>query len=188
MPIPIGDAKRKPALQGKLYTLDVFITSGPITEEFAKKNKVIFRTIEIRGDQTLEDLHNEIFDAFDREEEHLYEFQIGGKGHMDRKAKRYVLPMELEDSFGDRKAAGSVTQTTIGSLGLKVAEAFSYWFDFGDDWWHQIDVVEISDQIPKGKFPRTIKSKGKSPPQYIDWDDEELQVNILPPESPERAK
>ena len=69
----------QPTDQGKvrLYTLEVFIISGPITEKFAKKNPVISRTIQIRGDQTLEDLHHAIFDAFGRWEEHLYEFQFG---------------------------------------------------------------------------------------------------------------
>ena len=33
-----------------LYTLEVFLISGPITEKFAKKNPEISRTIQIRGD------------------------------------------------------------------------------------------------------------------------------------------
>ncbi len=66
----------------KLYTLEVYITNGPMSQEFIVKNQVVLRIIEIRGDQTLEDLHCAIFNAFDREEEHLYEFQIGGKGQM----------------------------------------------------------------------------------------------------------
>src|SRR6516164_9006413 len=77
--------------QVRLYTLEVFIISGPITEKFAKKNPVISRTIQIRGDQTLQDLHHAIFDAFGRSDEHMYEFQFG-KGPMDPKAPRYVLP------------------------------------------------------------------------------------------------
>jgi hypothetical protein len=56
----------------------VFLASGPVTAKFAKKNKTVSRTIQIRGSQTLQDLHEAIFDAFDREEEHLYEFQVGG--------------------------------------------------------------------------------------------------------------
>lgn len=32
------------------------------------------------------------------------------------------------------KTASELRQTSIGSLGLKVKEAFGYWFDFGDDW------------------------------------------------------
>ncbi|MBI2191992.1 MAG: plasmid pRiA4b ORF-3 family protein [Planctomycetes bacterium] len=158
----------------RLFTLEVAIIDGPITEKFAKKNKVLSRTIQIRGNQTLEDLHHAIFDAFDREDEHMYEFQIGGKGPMDPKARRYVLPMAMEEPIPDpEKPAGDVTRTTIGSLGLKMDDPFGYWFDFGDDWWHQIDLVAIEDAAPGGKFPRVTKRVGESPPQYIDWDEEE---------------
>lgn len=156
-----------------LYTLEVFIMSGPIAKSFAKKNKVISRTIQIRGDQTLEDLHHAIFEAFDREEEHMYEFQIGGKGPMDPKARRYVLPVSMNDEMADGKAVGDVKRTAIGTLGLKVDEAFGYWFDFGDDWWHQINVAGIEERGGRGKFPKMIKRVGKSPPQYVDWDEEE---------------
>src|SRR5581483_1046862 len=58
-----------------LYVLKVFLTGGPISAKFA--NKEVSRTIEIRGDQTLAQLHNAIFQAFDRWDEHLYEFQFG---------------------------------------------------------------------------------------------------------------
>jgi hypothetical protein len=37
----------------QLYTLEVFLLSGPMTEIFAKKNPVISRILQIRGDQTL---------------------------------------------------------------------------------------------------------------------------------------
>ncbi len=37
----------------RLFTLEVFIIGGPMTKRFIKKNKVISRTIQIRGDQTL---------------------------------------------------------------------------------------------------------------------------------------
>src|SRR5436305_1724648 len=89
------------------------IISGPITEKFAKKNPVISRTIQIRGDQTLEDLHHAIFDAFGRSDEHMYEFQFG-KGPMDPKAPRYVLPGDYESGGGEKNPpAGGVDATTI---------------------------------------------------------------------------
>ncbi len=158
----------------QLFTLEVAIVSGPITEKFAKKNKVISRTIQFRGDQTLEDLHHAIFDAFDREDEHMYEFQVGGKGPQDPKAQRYVLPMAMEEPIpGPRKPEGDVTRTRVGSIGLKVDDRFGYWFDFGDDWRHQINVVAIEDTVPSGKFPRVTKRVGESPPQYADWDEEQ---------------
>lgn len=163
----------KPTDQGtaKLYTLEVFIISGPITEKFAKKNPVISRTVQIRGDQTLADLHQAIFDAFDRFDEHLYEFQFG-KGPMDPKAPRYVLPHADDMDMGNGKRPdGRVDQTTIESLGLEVGRSFGYRFDFGDDWWHQINVEAIEDKMPKGKLPKVTKKVGKSPPQYPDEDE-----------------
>jgi hypothetical protein len=154
----------------RLYILEVFLLSGPITEKFAKKNPVVSRTIQIRGDQTLADLHHAIFDALGRWEEHLHEFQFG-KGPMDPKARRYVLPSAFEGPGGeDNPAAGRVDQTTIASLGLKVGGRFGYWFDFGDDWWHQINVEAVEDKVPRGKFPKVTKRVGKSPPQYADED------------------
>lgn len=156
-----------------LYTLDVFIIRGPMTEAFVKENPVISRTIQIRGDQTLEQLHNAIFSALDREEEHMYEFQLG-KGPMDPKGKRYVLPMALVEPIpGPHKPAGDVNHTTIRALDLNVDEAFGYWFDFGDDWCHQINVVSIERAVPGGKYPQVTKRVGGSPPQYIDWDKKE---------------
>ena len=158
----------------KLYTLEVFIMSGPLAKSFVKKNRVISRTIQIRGDQTLEELHHAIFDAFDREEEHMYEFQVGGRGPMDPKARRYVLPACDHELEGEDMPAGVVTRTTVGSLGLKAGEAFGYWFDFGDDWWHQINVAAIEERPARGKFPKVTKRVGQSPPQYADWDEEEM--------------
>ncbi len=85
-----------------IYTLEVFIIGGLVDEKFARKNPIISRTLEIRGDQTLAELHEIIFKAFDRYDEHLYEFQVGGKGPNDPKARQYGLPAyqdEISDDF-----------------------------------------------------------------------------------------
>jgi hypothetical protein len=146
----------------RLYTLDVFLISGPISEKFAKRNPVISRTIQIRGDQTLVELHDAIFDAYDRFDEHMYEFQFGKR---TMEGPRYVLPIAAENG-DDYPSAGLVGETTIDSLGLKKRRSFGYWFDFGDDWWHQIDVEAIESDFPKVKYPKITKRVGKSPPQY----------------------
>jgi len=158
----------------RLFTLEVCIVDGPMTEKFIKKNKVVCRTIQIRGDQTFEDLHRAIFDAFGREDEHMYEFQVGSKGPMDPKARRYVLSGAFEKPMpGTPRAAGDVTCTTVGSLGLKKGDAFGYWFDFGDDWRHQINVLDIKEKTGTGKYPKITNRVGASPPQYIDWNEED---------------
>lgn len=152
--------------QARIFTLEVLLVGGPITEKFVKKNPVMARTIKIRGDQTLETLHHAIFNAYDRYDEHLYEFQFG-KGPMDPKAPKYVLPYAY-DRGKKNPPAGRVDETTLDSLELEVGRSFGYWFDFGDDWWHQINVMSIDDKAPRGKFPKVTKRVGKSPPQYAE--------------------
>lgn len=157
--------------ENTLYTLEAFLLSGPVTEDFANHNPVVSRTIEIRGDQTLAELHAILFKAFDREEEHLYEFQFKGEGPSDPQGERYISPLAV-DSAGEFDADGISTETSIGSLGLEVDEPFGYWFDFGDDWWHQINVISIEEGSPAGPYPKIVERVGESPPQYVDFEEE----------------
>ena len=142
-----------------LYTVTVFLLQGPVGEKFTKKE--ISRVIEIRGDQTLAHLHEAIFAAYDRWDEHLYEFQFG-KRPFDPDGIRYGITGEEKTD----KGGGDARKTTLDKLGLKVESVFGYWFDFGDDWYHQVQVDKIEQAIPTVTYPRVIKSVGKSPPQY----------------------
>jgi hypothetical protein len=162
---------KKSAAKGKpqLYTIEVSLLQGLMTEKFVKANPTITRVIQIRGDQTLEDLHHAIFKAYDRFDAHMYEFQFGKR---TMEGPRYVLAMAMENDFGE-KAAGVVEETTIDSLGLKKDRAFGYWFDFGDDWWHQLDVLAVEAEIPPGKYPKITGRVGKSPRQYLSEEDDE---------------
>jgi Plasmid pRiA4b ORF-3-like protein len=157
-------AHERPSSERKvrIYTLVVFLPRTPINKTFAKKKSGVSRTIQIRGDQTLEDLHHAIFDAFDRDEEHMYEFQLG-RGARDRQGPTYVV-----EDYGAGNIVGFVTDTTIDSLRLNVGRSFGYLFDFGDQWQHQINVEVIEEMMPQVSFPRVTKRVGKSPPQYPD--------------------
>ena len=169
-----GTAMQAAAVKAKhvgtpqLYTLKVFLTDGPVTKAFAGKE--ISRTIQMRGDQTLQALHRAIFKALDREEEHLYEFNFG-KGPYDREGPRYTLAMNRRDFMTNEVAAGDVAKTTLDSLNLEVGRAFGYWFDFGDDWRHEIRVEAIESAPPKGRFPKVTARVGASPPQYVNPDE-----------------
>jgi Domain of unknown function (DUF6398)/Plasmid pRiA4b ORF-3-like protein len=150
-----------------LFVLEAFILDGPIKESFAAKNPVIARTIEIQGSGTLQDLHQILFKAFGRKEEHMYEFQVGGQRPNDPNARRYGLKQAFSDP-GD-ELAGDVSSTTLAELGLSKDESFGYWFDFGDDWWHQINVLSITENTPSGKYPKIASRIGANPPQYANW-------------------
>ena len=144
-----------------LYVVSVFLRAGPVSEKFASKR--IQRDIEVRGDQTLERLHQAIFAAFDRSDEHLYEFQFG-KRPFDPDGPNYGIPDPQESKKGDRDAR----TTTLDDLELKPDRVFGYLFDFGDEWFHQVQVERIEQAIPTVTYPRVIKRVGKSPPQYAD--------------------
>ena len=166
-------SKKKETNQDLVYVLEVFITDGLVTETFIEQNPIISRTIEIKAKQTLKTLHQAIFEAFDREDEHMYEFQVGGNGPYDPQSKRYGLSMAFMNEFDENRQAGDVAKTTIGSLNLQLNQSFGYWFDFGDDWRHQIDVMDIKKAKPKKKYPIVTQQTGESPPQYVDWDEED---------------
>jgi hypothetical protein len=69
--------------------------------------------------------------------------------------------------------AGRVDEATLDSEGLQEGGPFGYWFDFGDDWWHQVNVEAVEETPGRGKYPRVAKKLGKSPPQYADLDEDE---------------
>jgi hypothetical protein len=144
-----------------LYVLSVYLLGGPVSAKFT--NKRIMRAIEIRGDQTLEQLHHAIFKAFERSDDHLYEFQFG-KRPFDPDGPNYGLPNPDHGKQGD----GDARTTKLDDLDLKPGRVFGYWFDFGDDWFHQIDVDRIESAVPTVTYPRVIRRVGKSPPQYPD--------------------
>ncbi len=108
-----------------IYTLEIFIIAGPVDGSFIKKNPVISRTLEIRGDQSLAQLHKIIFKAFDRFDEHLYEFQVGGKGPQDPKARRYNFSSKDDEIMGG-KLTGDVREIVMDDLKLKKNQAFGY--------------------------------------------------------------
>jgi Plasmid pRiA4b ORF-3-like protein/LexA DNA binding domain len=158
---PADPANRLAATPANLYVLSVFLQSGPTSKKFA--NKEISRVIEIRGDQTLEQFHHAIFQAYDRWDEHLYEFQLG-KRPFDPDGPNFGVA----DGPPGKKKPGDARTTKLDDLGLKPDRVFGYWFDFGDDWFHQVEVERIEQAIPTVTYPRVIKRVGKSPPQYLE--------------------
>jgi Plasmid pRiA4b ORF-3-like protein len=148
---------------GQLYTLKVGLLSGPITNPSTEQTPLASRSIQIRGEQTLEDLHQGILRAFERSEDYSYEFQFDA-GPRHPEGKRYVLPGAYEISTeAGSPAAGQVTEQTLDGLGLQVGQHFVYSPDKEDDWWHPITVERIGTGVPRGTYPKVIKRVGESP-------------------------
>lgn len=148
-----------------------------------KYDKRIWRKIEIAASQTLDDLHDAVYRAFDRYDEHLYSFYFcdnptskSRNRHIN--AIEYKAPQCFASSIydaWDKPKGNDASKAKLYNLQLKVTQKFEYLFDFGDSWWHEI-TFEGSDRRDTGHYPRTIKSNGESPPQYPDYDDDDCFV------------
>ena len=121
----------------------------------------IWRIIEIKENQMLSSLHKAIFNAFNRFDEHLYSFFMSNKPY--DKDSEYTLPDHDGDEVG--KYASRVR---IDTLHLQPGQKFLYLFDYGDEWWHEVELIGLRDEVPRRKYPRVTKKHGKSPPQYDD--------------------
>lgn len=135
-------------------------------------NKRIYRRIAISEDQTLDDLHEAIFQTFDREEEHLYAFFFPPKA---TNSKRVMMNSpaffpEMEDVVSPFGEYSQSTEATIGSLRLREKQKFYYLFDWGDEWWHELTFEgECSTKVET--LPAIMVKKGESPSQYREWDE-----------------
>lgn len=136
----------------------------------------LYRIIEVSENCTFDDLHDAIFQAFDRFDEHLYSFFITRKDIKDIRsiydAPEIAHPMSLGDIIGFEKMKKSTAKTRIGDADLNEKDVFHYLFDFGDDWWHRIKVQNINETKSNKKYLKIIKSVGESPPQYPDYNDD----------------
>jgi hypothetical protein len=187
-----------------LYILDVTLFSSPLLESPMQDDSPIKRVIEIRGDQMLSDLHQAIFQAFDREDDKPYEFQLKGRSPNDPNAYRYrpgtppadVAIQQLDDdalrqmgdALGDMILGNPIAEippdgdagtTQLGVFNLEVDELFGYWFDPEALWWHQVQVLDIKAPWPGITYPRLTRRVGGSPAQ---------NPIVKPPKSRGKAK
>lgn len=143
-----GDA----AGRGKAYLFQVVL----------KWDRKVWRTIEVRGDQTLDHLHLAIQHAFGWDNDHLYSFFMSGK-RWDT-ATEYADPRADDDPKADN--------VKIGALKLEPRKRFLYLFDYGDELLHDVWLVSVGAVEPRVKYPRVVKAHGDAPPQYPSYEDE----------------
>lgn len=135
------------------------------------------RTIAISENHTFEDLHNIIFEAFEREDAHLYSFFLTKKDSqnlgdiMDAPCVTNPFSYAEGDIFDNQPK--NAAKMTLKQAKLKIKDVIHYWFDFGDDWWHRIRVERITtDNSEATSVIEITKKVGKSPAQYPEFDKE----------------
>jgi hypothetical protein len=128
----------------------------------------IWRIVEILDNQSLEDLHYAIQDAFGWDDDHLYAFFLSGRA-WDRLT-------EVPRPFEEQMESPTADEVTLADAELRPGQKLLYIFDFGDELTHQIQVLDVFPAPAPHEtrtFPRIVESHGEAPPQYPTWDDQE---------------
>lgn len=119
---------------------------------------LVWRRIQIPGDCTFWDLHVAIQSAFGWNDSHLHAFRLPGDRGFNR---RFGVP--LGPDFDD--------DPVLPGWDHRVAEHLShadphleYWYDFGDDWRHEVFFEEAMPAATGKKYPRCLAGERAGPP------------------------
>jgi hypothetical protein len=162
----------------KIYSLWVNLVAGPVSAKYEKTE--ISRKILIKGNQSLSTLHSVIFRAFDRSEEHYYDFYIGKTPETREEVFFPVRKTEVDIYSCDPETEDSAMSVgkRIDSLKLKKGDIFLYLFDFGDFWLHTVYVESIDESSENGKYPKIVEVIGESPPQHREEDEQNGDIDL----------
>lgn len=112
----------------------------------------IWRRFQVAGDTRLSKLHDILQVVMGWEDYHLYQFTIGGT-YFGRPDPDFGLDME-----SDRKVR--LSQVVTGEKAK-----FTYEYDFGDSWEHQILIEKILPPEPGVRYPICLTGKRACPPE-----------------------
>jgi hypothetical protein len=110
----------------------------------------IWRRIQVPGNVTLAALHPIILAAMGWHGGHLYAFWVGQSQYGDPDPDLYIL---------------DARKLTLAGAVRKAGTRFSYDYDFGDDWDHQITVEKTLAAEAGISYPRCLTGRRACPPE-----------------------
>jgi hypothetical protein len=109
----------------------------------------VWRRLQVPSKTNLAQLHHIIQAAMGWYDCHLHQFEVDGREYAD--------PEHMIEYTGDEARA------TLARM--QVGQRLAYWYDFGDDWWHDITVESISGADPALTYPRCVTGRRSCPPE-----------------------
>ena len=120
----------------------------------------VWRRVLVPTDYTFFDLHIALQDAMGWDDSHLHSFSFVPKGGKKEIVIQYPSPMH--DDFG---------MPSLDERGEKIAEYFekgikhyTYTYDFGDNWEHDLVFEKILSTKPGAKYPQCVAGANVCPP------------------------
>ncbi|MCX6007121.1 MAG: tetratricopeptide repeat protein, partial [Chloroflexi bacterium] len=151
-------SKKSPKMDKRVAKVKVH-TSKKADIHFIHRFKVslrdkpdIWRIIDIKENQMLSSLHKAIFKAFNRFEEHQYSFFLSNRPY-DKESEYHSPGLKADE---DDKLASRIR---IDSIPLYGGSKFLYLFDYGDQWWHEVELLKVTKRVTRASYPRVIKKQ-----------------------------
>ncbi len=109
----------------------------------------VWRRLQVPSATTLAELHHIIQAAMGWYDCHLHQFEVNGVHYADTEHM-------LEDTTDE--AGRTLARIQAGGR-------IAYWYDFGDDWWHDIVVESVDRADPALAYPRCVTGRRAGPPE-----------------------
>lgn len=140
----------------------------------------VWRRVMVSANLTFLQLHKVIQAAMGWEDCHLHEFEVG---------RERIGISSKEDSFLGDKPALPESKHRLSDM-LANHKKFRYWYDFGDDWWHEITIEKRLDANPDEPPVRLFDGENACPPEDCGgpWGYAELCATLSDPAHPERER
>jgi len=120
----------------------------------------IWRRVLVRANMNFHELQLVIQAAMGWENYHLYQFDT--KQNLELVADNEDL---MNDVFGFRTERKLAKRVKLSDVFVEEKQKITYWYDFGDDWMHDVTLEKIIE-VEKGvKYPTCTAGKRACPPE-----------------------
>ena len=161
-------ASRKPATDSAVYQLKVTLKGS---------KPPIWRRIQVTNATTLQQLHQILQEVMGWDNYHLHQFYIGGIDY-GQPNPDYGLDFRNEKNV-------KLSQVVPGEK-----FKYSYTYDFGDDWEHQIVFEKVLPIASEVRYPVCLAGKRACPPEDCGgiWGYVQLLEALADPQHPEHEE
>lgn len=135
----------QPARSGQIIQLKITLRDVKVP---------IWRTVQVPGEITLRQLHEILQLTMGWQNAHLHGFRIDGTGYGEPSPD---FDLELKD---DRRFRLSRVAPETGAR-------FTYLYDFGDGWEHEVVVEKALAPEPRVRYPLCLAGRGACPPEDV---------------------
>lgn len=125
---------------------------------------VCTRRVIIPMNYTFKKLHHVLQKLFNWENCHLHQFIL--ETYPDGRRKTVLLPEIPEDDNGFEDETALLEGDTHLSDVFPDKTEIIYNYDFGDDWYHYIKLIEIKDDYDRA-YPVCLNAEGDAPPEDV---------------------